>query len=149
MIFLKNYYLPLIFTLFTSLSFSQIFIDNEIKGKVAGLTVLTQSGSPGAPSYIRIRGNGSLIGNNAPLIILDGVPYDNTPLGANPKFPGLDMLALINGSEVFSVTVLKNAIDVASYGVKGSNGVIIITTQRGLKKGPTLEDLLIDMNILD
>ena len=149
MIFFKNYYLPLIFTLFTSLSFSQIFIDNEIKGKVAGLTVLTQSGSPGAPSYIRIRGNGSLIGNNAPLIILDGVPYDNTPLGANPKFPGLDMLALINGSEVYSVTVLKNAIDVASYGVKGSNGVIIITTQRGLKKGPTLEDLLIDMNILD
>ena len=149
MIFFKNYYLPLIFTLFTSLSFSQIFIDNEIKGKVAGLTVLTQSGSPGAPSYIRIRGNGSLIGNNAPLIILDGVPYDNTPLGANPKFPGLDMLALINGSEVFSVTVLKNAIDVASYGVKGSNGVIIITTQRGLKKGPTLEDLLIDMNLLD
>jgi len=149
MIFLKNYYLPLIFTLFTSLSFSQIFIDNEIKGKVAGLTVLTQSGSPGAPSYIRIRGNGSLIGNNAPLIILDGVPYDNTPLGANPKFPGLDMLALINGSEVYSVTVLKNAIDVASYGVKGSNGVIIITTQRGLKKGPTLEDLLIDMNLLD
>ncbi len=149
MIFLKNYYLPLIFTLFTSLSFSQIFIDNEIKGKVAGLTVLTQSGSPGAPSYIRIRGNGSLIGNNAPLIILDGVPYDNTPLGANPKFPGLDMLALINGSEVYSVTVLKNAIDVASYGVKGSNGVIIITTLRGLKKGPTLEDLLIDMNLLD
>ena len=149
MIFFKNYYLPLIFTLFSSLSFSQIFIDNEIKGKVAGLTVLTQSGSPGAPSYIRIRGNGSLIGNNAPLIILDGVPYDNTPLGANPKFPGLDMLALINGSEVFSVTVLKNAIDVASYGVKGSNGVIIITTQRGLKKGPTLEDLLIDMNLLD
>ena len=149
MIFLKNYYLTLIFTLFTSLSFSQIFIDNEIKGKVAGLTVLTQSGSPGAPSYIRIRGNGSLIGNNAPLIILDGVPYDNTPLGANPKFPGLDMLALINGSEVYSVTVLKNAIDVASYGVKGSNGVIIITTQRGLKKGPTLEDLLIDMNIID
>ncbi len=149
MIFFKNYYLPLIFTLFTSLSFSQIFIDNEIKGKVAGLTVLTQSGSPGAPSYIRIRGNGSLIGNNAPLIILDGVPYDNTPLGANPKFPGLDMLALINGSEVYSVTVLKNAIDVASYGVKGSNGVIIITTLRGLKKGPTLEDLLIDMNLLD
>ena len=112
------------------------------------MTVLTQSGTPGAPSYIRIRGNGSLIGNNAPLIIVDGVPYDNTPIGANPKFPGLDMLALINGSEVYSVTVLKNAIDVAPYGVKGSNGVIIITTQRGLKKGPTLEDLLYDMKIL-
>tara|TARA_B100001027_G_scaffold201492_1_gene161550 strand:+ start:462 stop:911 length:450 start_codon:yes stop_codon:yes gene_type:complete len=149
MILFRTYYLPLIFILLSFLSFSQIFIDNEIKGKVAGLTVLTQSGSPGAPSYIRIRGNGSLIGNNAPLIILDGVPYHNTPIGANPKFPGLDMLALINGSEVYSVTVLKNAIDVASYGVKGSNGVIIITTQRGLKKGPTLEDLLIDMNLLD
>ena len=149
MIFLKNYILTFIFFTFSLISFSQIFIDNEIKGKVAGLTVLTQSGTPGAPSYIRIRGNGSLIGNNAPLIIVDGVPYDNTPIGANPKFPGLDMLALINGSEVYSVTVLKNAIDVAPYGVKGSNGVIIITTLRGLKKGPTLEDLLYDMKILN
>ena len=149
MIFFKKYYLAFIFIIFSFSSFSQIFIDNEIKGKIAGLTVLSQSGTPGAPSYIRIRGNGSLIGNNAPLIILDGVPYDNTPIGANSKFPGLDMLALINGSEVYSVTVLKNAIDVAPYGVKGSNGVIIITTKRGLKNEPTLEDLLYDMKILN
>ena len=131
MIFLKNYILTFISFTFSFISFSQIFIDNEIKGKVAGLTVLTQSGTPGAPSYIRIRGNGSLIGNNAPLIIVDGVPYDNTPIGANPKFPGLDMLSFINPNDIETIKVLKNAKDTSPYGFRGSNGVILITTKKG------------------
>ena len=101
------------------ISFSQISVDQELRGRVAGLTVFTQTGTPGAPSYIRIRGNGSLLGNNRPLFILDGVPYENYVIGANSRFPGLDLLSLINTLDIESVAVLKNAKDVAPYGVKG------------------------------
>ena len=128
--------------------FSQISVDQALKGRVAGLTVFSQSGTPGAPSYIRIRGNGSLLGGNRPLFILDGVPYEDFIIGANSRFPGLDLLSLINTLDVESVTVLKNAKDVAPYGVRGTNGVIVITTKKGLKQGPTLRDLLVDMEIL-
>tara|TARA_Y100001970_G_scaffold148438_1_gene182238 strand:- start:477 stop:926 length:450 start_codon:yes stop_codon:yes gene_type:complete len=130
------------------ISFSQISVDQELRGRVAGLTVFTQTGTPGAPSYIRIRGNGSLLGNNRPLFILDGVPYENYVIGANSRFPGLDLLSLINTLDIESVAVLKNAKDVAPYGVKGANGVIVITTKKGVKQGPTLKDLLVDMEIL-
>ena len=82
-----KYFFSTIFFLFLQISFSQISIDQELKGKVAGLTVFSQSGTPGTPSYIRIRGNGSLIGNNAPLFILDGVPYENFNIGENSRFP--------------------------------------------------------------
>ena len=102
-----------------------------MKGKVAGLTIFSQSGNPGAPSYIRIRGNGSILGNNTPLFVVDGIPYENYTIGANPRFPGFDMLSFINTLDVESIHVLKNAKDVAPYGVKGSNGVIVITTKRG------------------
>ena len=144
-----KYFFSAIFLLFFQISFSQISIDQELKGKVAGLTVFSQSGTPGTASYIRIRGNGSLIGNNAPLFILDGVPYENFNIGENSRFPGLNMLSLINTLDVHSVAVLKNAKDVAPYGVRGSNGVIVITTKKGLKPGPTLKDLLLKMDIID
>ena len=108
-----KYFFSTIFLLFIQISFSQISIDQELKGKVAGLTFFSQSGTPGTPSYIRIRGNGSLIGNNAPLFILDGVPYENFNIGENSRFPGLNMLSLINTLDVHSVAVLKNAKDVA------------------------------------
>jgi len=129
--------------------FSQISVDQALKGRVAGLTVFSQSGTPGTPSYIRIRGNGSLLGGNRPLFILDGVPYEDFIIGANSRFPGLDLLSLINTLDVESVTVLKNAKDVAPYGVRGTNGVIVITTKKGLKQGPTLRDLLVDMEIIE
>ena len=59
------------------------------------------------------------------------------------------MLSFINTLDIESVSVLKNAKDVAPYGVKGTNGVIvIITTKKGVKKGPTLRDLLVDMEII-
>ena len=144
-----KYFFSTIFLLFIQISFSQISIDQELKGKVAGLTDFSQSGTPGTPSYIRIRGNGSLIGNNAPLFILDGVPYENFNIGENSRFPGLNMLSLINTLDVHSVAVLKNAKDVAASGVRGSNGVIVITTKKGLKPGPTLKDLLLKMDIID
>ena len=147
MIQTKHFHFVYIFILFSFLSFSQYSIEDAMKGKVAGLTIFSQSGNPGAPSYIRIRGNGSILGNNAPLFVVDGVPYENYTIGANPRFPGFDMLSFINTLDVESIHVLKNAKDVAPYGVRGSNGVIVITTKKGVK-GPTLKDLLIDMDLI-
>ena len=134
--------------LISSFTFSQISVDEALKGKVAGLTIFSQSGRAGTPSYIRIRGNGSIMGNNRPLFVVDGVPYENYVVGKNARFEGLDMLSMINTLDIESVTVLKNAKDVAPYGVKGTNGVIVITTKKGVKQGPTLRDLLVDMEII-
>jgi len=134
--------------LISSNTFSQVSVEDALKGKVAGLTIFSQSGRAGTPSYIRIRGNGSILGNNRPLFVVDGVPYENYVVGKNSRFEGLDMLSMINTLDIESIAVLKNAKDVAPYGVKGTNGVIVITTKKGVKQGPTLRDLLVDMEII-
>tara|TARA_B100000575_G_scaffold44627_1_gene31911 strand:+ start:1003 stop:1449 length:447 start_codon:yes stop_codon:yes gene_type:complete len=147
MIHLKQLPFIYILILFSFFSFSQNSIEDAMKGKVAGLTIFSQSGDPGSPSYIRIRGNGSIMGNNAPLFVVDGIPYENYTIGANPRFPGFDMLSFINTLDVESIHVLKNAKDVAPYGVKGSNGVIVVTTKKGTR-GATLKDVLIEMDLV-
>ena len=121
---------------------------SNINGRVAGLSIISVSGSPGTPSEIRIRGAGSFLSNNSPLIVIDGIPHENYAIGENDKFPGLDLLSLINTMDVHSVTVLKDASDVAPYGVKGTNGVIVINTKRAIE-GPTLRDILEELNLID
>ena len=97
-----------------------------IQGKVAGVQITTGGGAPGAGSEIRIRGGSSLSASNAPLIVIDGVPVDNTGLAgaSNP-------LTLINPNDIESITVLKDASSTAIYGVRASNGVILVTTKKG------------------
>jgi TonB-linked SusC/RagA family outer membrane protein len=99
-----------------------------IQGKVAGVQITTASGAPGAAADIRIRGGSSLNASNSPLIVIDGVPVDNTSLAgvSNP-------LSLINPNDIESITVLKDASSTAIYGSRASNGVIIVTTKRGLQ----------------
>ena len=98
-----------------------------VQGKVAGVQITTGGGSPGAGSQILIRGGSSLLASNAPLIIIDGVPVDNTTIAGagNP-------LTLINPNDIESMTVLKDASSTAIYGIRASNGVIIVTTKKGL-----------------
>ena len=120
-----------IFVFFSFFSFSQNSFDKQIKGEVAGLNIYSQSSFPGTPSHITIRGQGSLFGNNSPLIVLDGIPYENIPVGSNGRFPGLDMLSFINPNDIESIKVLKNAKDTSPYGFRGSNGVILIFTKKG------------------
>ena len=98
-----------------------------VQGKVAGVQITTGGGSPGAGSQIRIRGGSSLAASNDPLIIIDGLPVDNTTIAGagNP-------LTLINPNDIESITVLKDASSTAIYGVRASNGVILVTTKRGL-----------------
>jgi TonB-dependent starch-binding outer membrane protein SusC len=90
-----------------------------IAGKVAGVSIISNGGAPGAGSTIRIRGGSSLRASNDPLIVIDGVPID----GGN--------LSFINPNDVESFTVLKDASAAAIYGARAANGVILITTKKG------------------
>lgn len=104
-----------------------------IAGKVAGVSVTSNSGSPGAGSTIRIRGGASLNASNDPLIVIDGVPITNTNIygASNP-------LSLVNPNDIESFTVLKDAASTAIYGSRASNGVILITTKKGAGGKPVL-----------
>ncbi|MVN75278.1 SusC/RagA family TonB-linked outer membrane protein [Hymenobacter sp. HMF4947] len=98
-----------------------------VQGKVAGVQISTGGGAPGSATTIRIRGGSSLNASNDPLIVIDGVPVDNSnPSGvSNP-------LSLINPNDIETFTVLKDASATAIYGSRASNGVILITTKKGL-----------------
>ena len=99
-----------------------------MQGKIAGVNVTSDGGSPGGGSTIRIRGGSSLNASNNPLIVIDGVPMDNNGVKglANP-------LSMVNPQDIESFNVLKDASATANYGSRGSNGVIIITTKKGRK----------------
>jgi TonB-linked SusC/RagA family outer membrane protein len=103
-----------------------------VQGKVAGVQITTAGGAPGASSQILIRGGSSLNASNQPLIVIDGVPVDNTGLAgaSNP-------LSLINPNDIESITVLKDASSTAIYGVRASNGVILVTTKHGVQGDQT------------
>ncbi len=100
-----------------------------INGKVAGVQIMSNSGSPSAGSSIKIRGGASLSASNDPLIVLDGVPLENGGISGNSS----NFLALINPADIESMTVLKDASSTAIYGSRASNGVILITTKKGAK----------------
>lgn len=97
-----------------------------IQGKVAGVQITSNGGAPGSGSRIRIRGGASLFASNDPLIVIDGVPIDNsgTAGSANP-------LNFLNPNDIESFNILKDASATAIYGSRASNGVIIITTKKG------------------
>ncbi|UYZ64007.1 TonB-dependent receptor [Hymenobacter weizhouensis] len=98
-----------------------------IQGKVAGVQITAGGGAPGEVGVIRIRGGSSLNANNDPLIVIDGVPVDNQGINGTGS-----PLALINPNDIESFTVLKDASATAIYGSRASNGVILITTKKGL-----------------
>ena len=104
--------------------------DQALNGRVAGLRINTISGSPGTASSIRIRGEGSISGNNSPLFVIDGVPIQNGSFGYGAT-PNIGILAMINTNDIESITVLKDAASTSVYGNRGSNGVIVITTKKG------------------
>ncbi len=99
-----------------------------IAGKVAGVSITSNGGAPGAGSTIRIRGGASLSASNDPLIVIDGVPLDNGGIAGSAN-----ALALINPNDIESFNILKDASATAIYGSRASNGVIIITTKKGSK----------------
>lgn len=107
--------------------------DQLIQGKVSGVSITSNGGSPGAGSTIRVRGGASLSASNNPLIVVDGNPLSGAGItgSANP-------LSLINPNDIESMTILKDANATAIYGSRASNGVIIITTKTGKIGRPKL-----------
>jgi TonB-dependent starch-binding outer membrane protein SusC len=97
-----------------------------INGKISGVQIMSNSGSPTSGSTIRIRGGASLNASNDPLIVLDGVPLEAGGISGNSS----NFLSLINPNDIESITVLKDASSTAIYGSRASNGVIIITTKK-------------------
>lgn len=93
-------------------------ITNALAGQVSGVQVTSSNGQPGSSATVRIRGVGSMAASNAPLYVVDGVPFDGD-------------LATLNPNDIQSMTVLKDAASNALYGARGANGVILITTKRG------------------
>jgi iron complex outermembrane receptor protein len=98
-----------------------------INGKIAGVQIMSNSGSPTAGSSIRIRGGASLNASNDPLIVLDGVPLEIGGISGNNN----NFLSLINPNDIETMTVLKDASSTAIYGSRASNGVLLITTKKG------------------
>ncbi len=91
-------------------------IEQAMQGRAAGVSVTTNSGTPGADMTIRVRGTGT-INDSDPLYVIDGMPIDN--------------MNFINPSDIASMEILKDAASCAIYGARGANGVIIITTKKG------------------
>lgn len=115
---------------------------NSLQGKAAGLSITPNAGGAGGSSKILLRGNKSILGNNAPLIVVDGVPMSNSvkgqqgvtggeAMGYNLVSEGSDALSSINPDDIESINILKGANAAALYGSAASNGVLIITTKKG------------------
>lgn len=117
---------------------------NALQGKVAGVNISSLGTGPGGTSKIRIRGQSSLSGQNNPLIVINGVPVDNTNFndntisvkGGGVFADGGDGLSSINADDIETMTVLKGAPASALYGSRAKDGVIMITTKtKGKVKG--------------
>ncbi|MBW8683763.1 SusC/RagA family TonB-linked outer membrane protein [Chitinophaga rhizophila] len=138
-------------------------LDQALVGKAAGVQVIQSDGSPGGATRMRIRGGASLMGNNDPLYIIDGVPvtiqnryvqnaaeivnpvetYSNNNFNSSVSGSfsrGLNSLAGLNINDIETIDILKDASATAIYGSKAANGVVIITTKRGSRnQKPQLE----------
>lgn len=97
------------------------YISQSLQGLAAGVTVTANTGAPGEGAQIRIRGVGSITGNNSPIYIVDGVQTQNA-------------MDYLSSEDIESMSVLKDAASAAIYGSRANNGVVIITTKKG-KKG--------------
>ncbi len=115
-----------------------VSVENILQGKVAGMLVSTSNASPGAASSITIRGANSLRGDNQPLYVIDNIPQASTGEIPSSAFGGGDYeiaqnpLTNLNPSDIADIQVLKDASATAIYGSRGANGVIIITTKKGI-----------------
>ncbi len=110
-----------------------VSIDEALKGRVAGVTVAASSGTPGSVQVVRIRGRSSITAGNDPLYVIDGIPMVSNNVSATSSGSSFSPLAAMNSNNIKSITVLKDATASATYGARGANGVIVITTKSGQK----------------
>ncbi|MEX2410030.1 MAG: SusC/RagA family TonB-linked outer membrane protein, partial [Candidatus Paceibacterota bacterium] len=113
-------------------------VDELIQGRAPGVQVVQNSGEPGGGMSIDIRGIGSITAGSAPLYVIDGLPIDNSVLisgtgnqvasNPSPRNP----LSSLNPQDIESIEILKDASATAIYGSRGANGVIMVTTKKGV-----------------
>ncbi|EDM45398.1 putative outer membrane protein, probably involved in nutrient binding [unidentified eubacterium SCB49] len=99
-------------------------VDEALAGKLAGVLIQNQDGSPGADPKIQVRAASSINGSSNPLIVVDGFPISGS-------------LATVNPNDIESIEVLKDAASAAIYGSRGANGVILVTTKKGKEGEPS------------
>ncbi len=106
-----------------------------LTGKIPGVNIQGSGGGVGSATNITIRGNSSLLGNNQPLFVVDGIPFDNSTTASNDGFtqgnPQSNRALDLDPNLIESITVLKGASAAALYGSRAANGVIVITTKAG------------------
>lgn len=121
---------------------SSASIDQALQGRLAGVDITSSSGDPGAGMSIRIRGTSSINANTNPLIVVDGMPYETTiPSDFNfgtADDQGYAQLLNIAPSDIKEIVVLKDAAATAMWGSRAANGVLLITTKRGVIGKPVL-----------
>lgn len=103
-------------------------VDQAIQAQSPGFRMVGLSGQPGADSYIRIRGIGSINADSPPLFIVDGTRLE---AGNRGSMASTNILGSLNPSDIESVDILRDAEATALYGAEGANGVVLITTKRG------------------
>ncbi|MBQ2531002.1 MAG: SusC/RagA family TonB-linked outer membrane protein, partial [Bacteroidales bacterium] len=119
-------------------------IESLMQGRIAGVQVTNNSQEPGASSIVRVRGNSSINGSNAPLLVVDGFPFGDA-----------GNLSQINPQDIVSMEVLKDASASAIYGSRGANGVILITTNKAaagktsisVRQQTTLSQMTSELNL--
>ncbi len=107
-----------------------------LNGKVPGVNIISGGGAPGQATRITIRGANSFAGNNQPLFVVDGIPFDNSVNatdGFNQNTVTSNRAYDIDPNNVESMTILKGAAASALYGSRAANGVVVITTKAGSK----------------
>ena len=106
-----------------------------LQGKVPGVNITGSTGLPGSATRITIRGASSFLGNNEPLFVVDGTPYNNQQFTTYNQLTGggayANALATLDPNNIESITVLKGAAAAALYGSRAANGVVLVTTKAG------------------
>ena len=111
-----------------------IGIDQALQGRAAGVMVTNNTGEPGGGVTIRVRGTTSIGSGNDPLYVIDGVPVNNTQTSnVNVGENRMNEMAQLNPADIESIEILKDAASASIYGARASNGVVLITTKRGIK----------------
>jgi TonB-dependent SusC/RagA subfamily outer membrane receptor len=105
--------------------------EQVLQGKAAGVEVTQNTGQPGGSVSVRIRGVNSLMGNNEPLYVIDGIPVEGYTGDISYNNSIGNVLSTINPSDIVDMQILKDASATAIYGSKAANGVILIATRQG------------------
>lgn len=120
--------------------------DQLMQGKISGVQMVNNSGTPGGAATIRIRGASAITGTGNPLFVVDGVPLDGRSarpgigdIGLGGSNPGNNPLNFINPADIASIDILKDASATAIYGSRAAYGVVLITTKRGKAGDPRIE----------